>query len=275
MNLRTVKFDVRKILTTSYGIRREFDIYWEYEIDGRICKAIIECKNYKSRVSIDRIDALIGKLTDFPTIQPIFATKVGYQSGAQEFAKQHNVELLVVREQNISDWTDENGQPLIRYIGINAHYSAPAEIHRFVPGLDASWLKSNTDIDTSKPINLSGLNNTIFVEDVENDEHYSLQQLCNRLGSESVVGRHTKTERFDDAYLTHPMYGRLRLKEYAVEYSIYSPVTFTTEIDFGDALVGIIECLQTADKKLVFRERVHLGKSWVVTENLRSRATDG
>ena len=53
---------------------------------------------YQNGVSIDRVDALIGKMEDIPGIVPIMATSHKYQSGAMQKAKNHNIELLVVRE---------------------------------------------------------------------------------------------------------------------------------------------------------------------------------
>jgi hypothetical protein len=96
------------------GIEREFDLYWEYELGGFTYKAIIECKDYNSTIFIKKIDALLGKLHDIPDLRGIFATKMGYQSGALKKAQENNIDLLIVRKQNNSDWTDEEGAPLIK-----------------------------------------------------------------------------------------------------------------------------------------------------------------
>lgn len=58
------------------GIERQFDLYWEREEFGTLKKSMIECKDYQNGVSIERVDALIGKMIDFPDITPILATSV-------------------------------------------------------------------------------------------------------------------------------------------------------------------------------------------------------
>lgn len=62
MAQKNIEIERNKKIKDNYGIVREFDLYWEYELAGVIYKTIIECKDYASRVSIDKIDAFIGKL---------------------------------------------------------------------------------------------------------------------------------------------------------------------------------------------------------------------
>ena len=200
-NLKNLRFELNKKITNNYGIDREFDVYWEYTVDGGdVQRAAIECKNYSSNITVEKMDALVGKLGDLPyVVTPIFATRTGYQSGARAAANHHKVELLIVREQNISDWTDGNGQPLVRYIDIEMNLIVPASIHRFEPQIDANWTRANTDIVTSKPLHLSAMNNEIVIEDEQRKERFSLQELAGRLrgpdGSE--YGRFQEKKIFD------------------------------------------------------------------------------
>ncbi|UJF24578.1 restriction endonuclease [Suttonella sp. R2A3] len=113
---KNIKVQLNKKILDSCGIKREFDLYWEYELAGITYKTVIECKDYKSRVSVGRIDELIGKIRDIPDLKAVFATKKGYQSGAEDKAKHNRIDLLVVREQNDSDWQDIDGKPYIKTI---------------------------------------------------------------------------------------------------------------------------------------------------------------
>ena len=254
--------EIRKLLQTKYGLKREFDIYWEYVIDGENHKAVIECKNYRHRVSVDRVDALVGKLTDFPGVRPILATTKGFQSGAQSAAENHGVELLVVREQNLSDWTAEDGKALVRKLVITVECPPPAEIHHFRPVLDASWVERNTNIDTSQSIKKMIWSPNTFIDNVEDDDRHSLQELSGRL-SDKDAGRHTDSVVFKDAYLVDPELGRLKLLNFTVEYSAFVPLSSRMEIDFGEALVGVIEYLQKGTKKLIFHDKVNTGDMWI------------
>ena len=118
-----------KKITDKCGIEREFDLYWEYELAGITYKTVIECKDYAVPVSVEKIDALIGKIHDIPDLKPVFATKTGYQSGAGTKARSNKIDLLIVREQRDDDWKDK-----FRELGIQICLEIPPRINRVSPG---------------------------------------------------------------------------------------------------------------------------------------------
>jgi hypothetical protein len=239
------------------GVEREFDLYWEYELGGFTYKTIIECKDYNSKISIEKIDALLGKLHDFPDLRGIFATKMGYQSGARKKAQENNIDLLIVREQNDSDWKDENGNPLIKILHINAISHSPALIRDFQPYFDVEWIKENTNIDITKPFQIYGLNNEMFINDIEKNEQYSLYDLQNRLSDleKHKSGDYEKIFKFSNAYLMLKDM-KIKISAYKVVYSIQEPIKSEIEIDYSKELLGIIEYLQKGIKKRVFKDGI-------------------
>ncbi len=254
---KNITVEVDKKIVDNCGIERQFDIYWEYELGGLTYKTVIECKDYNSNVSVEKIDALIGKIRDIPDLKAVFATKKGYQSGARTKAEQNKIDLLIVREQNESDWTDPDGTPLIKKICINLNLCMPANIIKFEPIVDAEWIKENTDIDTSKPLSLSGLNNEIFIDDVAKRDRYSIHELSNRLAplDNKDFGTFEKIEKFDNAFIYYKDL-KLKIKEYKVEYSISKPVEEPIEIDFSKELIGVVEYLQKGTKKSIFKDGI-------------------
>ena len=268
-NLKTVSFELNKKIPNSYGVEREFDIYWEYLLDDETHRAVIECKNYTSRIPIDKVDALIGKLAAVEEgITPIFATRTGYQSGAKKAADHHEVELLIAREQDLSDWTAEDGKAVVKHVHINIILSPPAIIHNFSPTVDGDWVKKHTDIDTSQSFTINEMNNEIFINDESERDRYSIQDLAGRLVEGKDVGRFQELKKFTNAYIEIPKRGKLKLVSFAVDYSVPPPIRDKVEIDFGDALVGVLEYLQKGEKKLVFKNKVN--NSYVVrTETVR------
>ena len=256
-NLRNFVFERNKKIVNSYGVERQFDVYWEYQLGGLTYKTVIECKDYDSPISVDRIDGLIGKIRDIPDLKPVFATKTGYQSGATKSAEHNKVELLIARKQNDSDWTDQDGTPLIRVIPITITLSPASHIHDFKPAIDGKWVRDNTDMDISQPMNFSGMNNEIFVEDNDRGQRYSLRDLASRLVPPgSSHGRFQRTENFANAYLCTEKLGKLKMSSYTVDYTTAPPITESFEVDFGQALVGVIEYLGKGEKKLVFKDQV-------------------
>lgn len=143
--LKNIEIERNKKILDRCGVEREFDLYWEYELAGVTYKTVIECKDYASTISIDKIDALIGKTQDIPDLKALFTTKKGYQSGAQIKAQQHCIDLLIVRESNDNDWTLADGTPCIREVCISVIAILPARIKSFTPQIDVEWVKANIE----------------------------------------------------------------------------------------------------------------------------------
>lgn len=254
---RNIEVELNKIIVDNDGLTREFDVYWEYEIAGIQYRTVIECKDYNSSVSIADIDALLGKTQSIPGLRLVFATKKGYQSGAKRKAIRNNVDLLIVREQNESDWYAPDGTPLLKEIHIDIMYLVPTIIHSFSPILDVDWIEKHTDIDTSKPQTLSGLNTDISIEDRSTEQTYSQLELSNQLQpiGQRQTGRFKDTVTFEDAFLVHKEQ-RFKMKSYDIDYTIPGVLKSTLEIDFSAQLDGVIEYLRSNVKATIFGDRV-------------------
>lgn len=256
--LINIKIERNKKITDNCGIAREFDLYWEYELAGITYKTVIECKDYASKVSIEKIDALLGKIQDSPDLKPIFATKTGYQSGAKTKAKNNKVELLIIREQNDTDWELDDGTPLIKKINVNMHVISPARITSFNPKLDGNWAKENVDIDLENDnFQLSMRNDLTFIEDVEKSDKYSLKTLEERLGlgTDSDFGTHSISLSFENAFL-HCNDLKLKMRSVDLTYVMPKPINNPIHIDFSKELVGVIEYLGKNSKTVIFKDRI-------------------
>lgn len=249
----TINVELDKKIIDNCGINRQFDIYWEYELGGIVYKTVIECKDYNSRISVEKIDAFIGKTRDIPDLRLVFATKQGYQSGAKLKAEQNKVDLLIFREQKESDWEDEDGNPLLKKLCLNITGNLPAEIHSFKPFVSRDWLEKNINLDLSKPLQIASMNDNIIIEDIIKNEKYSIRDLASMLaplGSRDY-GTFSKNVDFDEAYITCNDL-RLKLDKYEIEYTIPQPIKTTTEIDFSKELIGVVEYLKKGSKKAIF-----------------------
>jgi len=243
---KNIKIERNKLILDKNGINREFDLYWEYELAGITYKTVIECKDYASPITVEKIDALIGKISDIPYLKPVFATKTGYQSGAKTKAKGNNIELLIVREQNDDDWEGR-----IREIGINLIALRPCNILEFIPTVEKESFNTCFNIDKGLP-SISGQNNEIFIYDVFNCDKYSLYDLQSRLNAKSNGSTEIQTycETFEDAYLIHHDL-KLKLTSYTVKFVEQKTIKTKIEIDGRKYLIGVIEYLQNG-KRLLF-----------------------
>ena len=254
---KNIVVEVNKKIFDNCGIERQFDIYWEYELGGLTYKTVIECKDYNASITLEKIDALIGKVKDIPDLKAVFATKTGYQSGAKTKAEQNKIDLLVVREQNDSDWIGVDGTPLIKKVCINLNVSMPAQINKFEPLVDEKWFQKFFGDKIPQLLNIKVNNNEIFIDDIKNGDKYSLYDLTARLKplNSKEFGSFEKVENFDDAFLCYEGI-RLKITSYKVGYSIYESATTIIEIDGTKELIGVIEYLQKGTKKSIFRDGI-------------------
>jgi hypothetical protein len=250
VNQNNIVVEKNKIIRDKNGLDREFDIYWEYELGGFIYKTVFECKDYHSPITVEKIDALIGKIQDIPDLKAVFATKTRYQSGAEIKAEQNGIDLLIVREQNDSDWFDEYGYHLLKGITVTGQFNKPAKITSFHPEIDGRWvIKNKIDLDITKPFHLDALNIEIYIDDVSNNEKYSLYDLAEQLTilENNSPGDYERVKKFNEAYLLFRD-KRYKLQSYKVLYSIPKPIEYKETHDFTQQLLGVVEHIKKGVK---------------------------
>lgn len=86
------------------GLKHQVDVYWEVRIAGIPHRVIIECRDWASRLSMDHVQQLQGKLIDLPGCRGVLVSQVGFQSGALELAKQYGIVPQVMRVPRDEDY---------------------------------------------------------------------------------------------------------------------------------------------------------------------------
>lgn len=259
-HLKNIKVEVNKKIEDRNGILRQFDVYWEFNLGGYDYKTVIECKDYASAVTIDKIDAFIGKTQDIPGLRLIYATRTGYQSGAQKKAEQYKIDLLIIREGVDEDWAAPDGTPLIKTINLNIVAITPPSITSFSPFVDASWLEAQSDLDIKKINNKFSmmLNNEIYICNEVNGVRFSLYDLANSLADKIPgiqYGEGTYSEELHDSYLeSSDGELRVKLRGYKLSYVYHEPVKVTSIIDYSKELLGIVQNYSSGDKQMIFRD---------------------
>lgn len=252
---KNIEVQLNKKIVDNAGIKREFDLYWEYELAGITYKTVIECKDYNSSVKLEKIDALIGKIRDLPDLRAVFATTKGYQSGAKTKAQQNRVDLLIVREQNDSDWHSADGTPYIKIVDIQLKICMPAVITQFRPLIDGAWAKEHLGADISSVIAGPLPTNEVLIENHDNGESYSLHELERGLSSLDTqeFGSFSKKVLFDQGWIIGPDF-KYKIKGFDFAYTISPPHDEPISIDFSKELLGVIEYLEKGTKKSVFKK---------------------
>lgn len=97
-SLHTQVFRNYKIKSKT-GDEREIDVLVKSIISNYEIFIAIECKDYKSKVSVEKIDAFNSKCNVISCInRKIFISKNGFQKGAINHAKEYGIELMTAEE---------------------------------------------------------------------------------------------------------------------------------------------------------------------------------
>lgn len=243
-NYDQISILLNKRITDLNDLEREFDIYWKYQYSNKIYEIVIECKDYASNISLEKVDAFVGKLIDFPNVIGIFATRTGYQSGAAIKAKAHNIELLVCREHNDSDLKTKDNEYLIEKMKVGIQYRS------------VQITKISIEADIPSDEQFESLNNQVIIDDIKNNEEYSLHELENKLLRDehnNQYGNFSKEINFEDAYIEDlDKNTRFKLKKLYLEYIVYEPI----EQEFSHRILGIIHNISQNSKSMISENKI-------------------
>lgn len=218
-----VKHDVA--LKGKSGQEHQIDVYWSFKLAGETIQVAIECKDYKSPVSVGRIRDFWGALDDIGNIKGIFVTTTGYQSGAIKFANFQNIALKMVQKPTESELNPETS---IQRIIMNGKLLGIDNI-KMTPKFDVEWVIKNTDFKKGDPYTLSGRNDEIKVLDSNFNVLGTILDFENKLPRipEQSQGLTHRFE-FDDGYLHVPNLNSRPLKLQHIDFK-YD--TFTHEMN--------------------------------------------
>ncbi len=95
----TTKIKLRHKVTDRDGFEREIDVYVEVEVNRKLFRYAIECKNYKenSKIEMSDIDEFYSKIAN-QGMKGIFLTTSKFQKNAIEKAKKLNINLYMIED---------------------------------------------------------------------------------------------------------------------------------------------------------------------------------
>ncbi|MBF2595406.1 hypothetical protein [Listeria welshimeri] len=83
---KDIKVENKYDIVGKSGTTHNIDVYYQFELNGIVHRVIFECKNWKSKVSKDKVLILKAIIDDIPNSVGIMVPPKGYQSGAKTFA---------------------------------------------------------------------------------------------------------------------------------------------------------------------------------------------
>lgn len=86
------------------GVKHQVDVYWEFSQAAISHNVLVECKNYASDITLEKVRNFFAVLHDTGASRGIMVAKTGYQEGVEKFAKYYNIKLMLLRKPNEEDW---------------------------------------------------------------------------------------------------------------------------------------------------------------------------
>lgn len=249
VNAANVQHNVK--LVGKSGQKHQIDVYWEYEKDGKTHHVAIECKNYRRRISLEKVCAFKGVLDDLDGVNGIMVSKVGFQKGAKKYAQQYGISLKELR-------TPGYGETIIGEIENHIHY----EVRYTLFQVDEAWAEKNgfdieryrkrlsllftsrTELWDSMPFIYIDRKDNILRDD-KGREIASLKEL------EKQIPDHPTEDfpfifKFEDAYLDSRYHGLVKVLAVKYDYDIHDQQQ-TIALDAGDLVKAILKDAQNGN----------------------------
>jgi hypothetical protein len=244
--IKPIKLERLKKLKCKSGADTKVDIYWEYKIADILNKTVIECKNYKKTVGVDDVREFGNKIQDIGDVRGVFVSKNGYQDGAKKVAKHFCIELLNIRELVEDDWEGR-----IRELNVQMHICSPARITKVTPKCNKEWGEQQ-GYKNGQPIQLSGNNNEVYIEDKRTGYKISFYDLAASFDCTNA-GEYSWSKDFNDGWIVTPTQ-ECKIDSIYVEYLVPEVHVEKILINLGNNTKAMVENIAKETKQVVFSD---------------------
>ncbi len=93
-----------KIHGRDSGKSRQIDVSIRSQIAGHEILVIVQCKDYKSKVNVDRVGEFHSVIKDVGAHRGVLVTSVGFSDGAKSYAKNNGIDLCHVHDAETLNW---------------------------------------------------------------------------------------------------------------------------------------------------------------------------
>ncbi len=246
----TVNVEMHKIIKGKSGANHEIDVYWQFEIAGKIYKTAVECKHYNSTVDKGHVQEFWSKLDDIGDISGIMATKRGYQKGALTFGHYNKIEMLIIKEPAYADFPEN----IVLGFNITLSIISPEIIKRDFK-FDMDWMSKKGFMPGHYSIHVT--NNIARIDNRKTSENLSVLEFENKYvlsnkNNQLKPNTYAVSMSFDDAYFIDDAGKMYKLKEVNYEYveNIYDE---KIKIDALNAVEAIIK--RVKDGNIIFMKK--------------------
>jgi len=206
------------------GCKHQIDVYWEYEKNGQFHRVVIECKNYKSPISIGKVRDFYGVLADLnDNIKGVMVSSIGFQKGAKKYAEEYGISLRELRAPTRDDIAGEIttifhiDRTRCLYL-IDEEYAKQKNLNlqrlrdylAFTDPKNADKWKTATHI----PLTLKDR----AIRNSTGEKISSVDELKAKL-SEKPTTNSSQVFKFEDAWIETAEYGQVKIREVKYEFA--------------------------------------------------------
>lgn len=103
---------------------RQFDVAIRFTNGPHQYLTLIECKDQKQPLAVEKVDAFVTKARDAKANKAVIVTTAGFQSGCIEVAKRHAVDLFQVNERikEPPGAANVSAKAVLRIFNIDLHF---------------------------------------------------------------------------------------------------------------------------------------------------------
>lgn len=214
--VENIKVQHNVTLPCKFNATAQFDVFWEFKKAGIVHRVAVECKNYNRCVTEGQVREFATKLQDVGNIIGIMVTRIGYQSGAIETAKQHGIYLKKFQFPCDIGWQNK-----IRTVNITIHCLTLENIKRsFKP--DINWLSEYLKTHDKLTVKINASTDIIFLINGQGKIIKSLWDVDNELprGETAMKKLKYSSPMGNDTFLQIPDYDPIKLSSIDYEYDV-------------------------------------------------------
>jgi hypothetical protein len=186
------------------GVKHQVDVLWKFRQAGIEHAVLVECKNYASNLSLEKVRNFFAVLHDIGA-KGIMVTKTGYQSGVQDFARFYDINLKKLAQPTDADWEGRIRDIHVRMrattmVSTEEH---PVEVRAQLQGVNEEHhlrlqaALGNAEVETEHPATMVFYNAN--GEPITGELRYWLPKQIALQGKEDG-GPYLETLQFDDKY---------------------------------------------------------------------------
>lgn len=102
--VKNVQVQHNEIVKGKSRVGHQIDVLWRFKQAGVKHSVLVECKNYSSAITLEKVRNFFAVLHDIGNVRGIMVTRIGYQEGVKHFASFYGIDLKLLREPTEDDW---------------------------------------------------------------------------------------------------------------------------------------------------------------------------